>query len=175
MENRNGLMAIVTGPGTSDRQEVDTAFQGHPSEADLTTGEVSALHWGIKESFRIYIAGVEGVIEQTGVERAEDGFCFPLSDREGATFHFSGSVRMKAHGGLLDVHIESPALRFLPDMVELSIAPVGQEPVVVATGDPVGPILGAVIPMRLQTSATFLFDHTYSAGTELDPVRLEGR
>lgn len=142
---------------------------------DPLSGEVAALHWGIKASFRVYIAGVEGVVEQTGVERAEDGFRFPLSDRDGTRLRFSGSVRMKAHGGLLDVRIESPTLRFLPDNVELSIAPTGHEPVVVATGDPVGPIAGVVIPMRLQASATFLFDHTYAAGTELDPVRLEGR
>lgn len=142
---------------------------------DVLRGEIAALHWGIKASFRIYIAGVEGVVEQTGVEQTEDGFRFPHSGRDGNTFRFTGSVRMQAHGGLLDVHIESPTLRFLPGNVELSIAPTGQEPVVVATGDPVRPIAGVAIPMRLQASGTFLFDHTYAAGTELDPVRMEGR
>jgi hypothetical protein len=68
------------------------------------------LVWGIRTSFREYVAALEdGRFVVDGAEADEDGFAFPRSV-DGA---FGGRVRITAHGGALDVTLADP--RIEPD------------------------------------------------------------
>lgn len=76
-----------------------------------------ALTWGVKESFRNYVAGPGGgeITVADGAVRNEDGtFTWPVAggsyDADGAVgeVRATGTVRFTAHGGALEVVIRDP-------------------------------------------------------------------
>ncbi|WP_460774683.1 HtaA domain-containing protein [Microbacterium sp. GXF7504] len=73
---------------------------------------MSTLVWGVKASLLAYVRGMGGgAVETTGVVKEPSGFAFPGTDGDGHTF--SGSVRLTAHGGIMDVTLADPAI--VPD------------------------------------------------------------
>ena len=102
--------------------------------ADHQKQPVLALHWGVKQSFRGYVAMMGGVTEAGGgVEIAADGgFTFataPDSDLavgpDGSLSgqgRFLGEVRFEAHGGMLKVFLADPMLEIGASGASLTVA-----------------------------------------------------
>lgn len=150
---------------------------------------MTALIWGVKESFRRYVEASGGTIAASdGAERSADGaFVFAAAAEsdlalgdDGApsgTGRFRGVVRFQAHGGLLSVTLADP-------WVEpgdgggyvLSIAETATRRTAIAKLDVAGRTVGADGATELAAVTTLdgmmiLGDH-YPPGTALDPVRL---
>ncbi len=157
---------------------------------DQKLGAVSALHWGVKQSFRGYVAMMGGVTEvDGGVEVAADGgFTFiaaPDSDlrlgHDGVLTgqgRFLGSVRFEAHGGMLKVFLADPALEINGTTASLSVADSAARTrrVEIARLDLSALVSGEdgerVIPTSLSIDGSFLLGDHYPPTTVLDPVRL---
>lgn len=151
---------------------------------------VSALHWGVKQSFRSYVAMMGGLTEVGGGAEivADGGFTFaaaPDSDlrlgSDGAlTGHgrFLGDVRFEAHGGMLKVFLADPALEISGSTVSLSVAdsPARNNRVEIARLDLAALVSGeggeALIPTALSMEGALLLGDHYPPTTALDPVRL---
>ncbi|MDP3748052.1 MAG: HtaA domain-containing protein [Phenylobacterium sp.] len=151
---------------------------------------VSALSWGVKQSFRTYVEAAGGVIEvRDGAERAEDGaFTFAAApggdlrlDAEGKLSgqgSFLGEVRFAAHGGMLSVCLADPILEIGPSRAVVTVADssardyrleVAQLDLGAMTSGEAGEI---VIPATVSMHGSqWLGDH-YPPRTPLDPVRL---
>jgi hypothetical protein len=99
-------------------------FTGSAGTASVTVAEKSvgagSLTWGVKQSFRDYVAGpiAKGTITTSGV--GASGGAFTFGQAAGGTFDratglgtsaYSGSVRFTGHAGLLDVSIGNPVVR----------------------------------------------------------------
>ncbi|WP_176697502.1 HtaA domain-containing protein [Arthrobacter koreensis] len=80
--------------------------------AATLTRRDTGLVWGLKESFLAYVAGCpDGSVELSpGTGQLPDGsFYFsPDPDAPAAALHFRGGVRLRAHGGMLDVSLADP-------------------------------------------------------------------
>jgi Htaa len=157
-----------------------------------TSGELFGLLWGVKETFRAYVARSPGsrivVGHGAGVSASEEYFFGPDPEPgEGVdTFdgtgllRFTGTVHFRAHYGFLSVPIVDPWVQFLGEEAILTVAPAGvyQERVRLARLRPADPIreagvlLWPEIPARLHEDGVDVFGGTYSAGLELDPVRI---
>jgi len=151
---------------------------------------VSALSWGVKQSFRTYVEATGGVIEtRDGAERAEDGaFTFAAApggdlrlDADGKLAgqgSFLGEVRFEAHGGMLSVCLADPILEIGPSGGVVTVADssardyrleVAQLDLGAMTTAESGEI---VIPATVSMHGSqWLGDH-YPPRTPLDPVRL---
>ena len=151
---------------------------------------VSALQWGVKQSFRGYVAMMGGVTEvDGGVEIAADGgFTFAVApdsdlslDAAGTLTgqgRFLGSVRFEAHGGMLEVFLADPTLEIsatdammvVADSLDRTrrIAIARLDLAAMTTGDDGEAVIPATVTME---GCQLLGDH-YPPGTVLDPVRL---
>lgn len=133
--------------------------------------------WGLKSSFRAYVAGSGSIGVTPPAALTNDGsFFFPLTDRrvgyDASTLTFDGAVAFSAHGGMLDVRLEHVTLRYLPNTIELAVRSMRRpdELVVIATLEPTNdsPILTAWLARK---GASLLAGY-YPEGIELDPVVL---
>lgn len=130
--------------------------------------------WGIKASLRDYLADVEAeVTVEEPARRLETGFAFTqgvASESDGGTLlQFQGSVHIFAHGGLMDVLLDTPRLRLQDGSGALEIhAP--SESLSIANLTP--------SQQENQWTATLtsagakLFGGNYPSGTLLDPISL---
>lgn len=152
--------------------------------------QAASLCWGMKQSFRNYVAASGGVIEATGgAERTEDGeFTFaagPESDlsldadgKPQGRATFVGEVRFEGHGGMLSVRLVDPILEIGAAGATLSIAdsPTRTHRLVVAHLDMATMTRGEagelIIPTLLAMDGIHLLDGHYPLKTALDPVRL---
>ena len=149
--------------------------------------QVRALEWGVKQSFRNYVAMSGGTTEAgEGAEQAADGaFVFPAAAGEGLALDaggapsgraaFDGEVRFEAHGGMLSVRVTGLEVEIGPQGGALSVDDHGRRTVVAkldlsaAQKDEDG---GLTIPAALAMDGIqWLGDH-YPMLTPLDPVRL---
>jgi hypothetical protein len=160
------------------------------SSPGLAGRQVAVLSWGLKESFRNYVAATGGAIEPGGgAERAEDGtFAFALApdsslslDADGklqGQGRFLGDVQFTGHGGMLSVCIANPILEIGPSGATLSVDDSRERPrrLVVAHLDLAAASLGEsgelIIPAALSIDGTQLLDGHYPAMAPIDPVRL---
>ena len=158
--------------------------------ADPQLQPVIALHWGVKTSFRGYVAMMGGVTDVGGgAELTPDGgFTFaaaPDSDLglagDGSlTGHgrFSGEVRFEAHGGMLKVFLADPAIEITQTGAVLTVADSAARTrrveiakldlAALANGEAGGPL----IPTSLTMDGSFLLGDHYPPTTALDPVQL---
>lgn len=155
---------------------------------DRTPVRATALCWGMKQSFRDYVAASGGLIEASGgASRTEDGaFTFApgadnsLSlDADGkpqGRAAFAGEVRFEGHGGMLSVRLVDPVLDFGVSGATLSIADGPERRLVIAHLDMAAMAVGdageVVIPTMLAMDGIHLLDGHYPLRTALDPVRL---
>jgi hypothetical protein len=157
-----------------------------------TPRELLGLLWGVKETFRTYVARSPGsriaVGHGAGVSVSEEYYFAPdAGPGEGVdTFHgtgslrFTGTVHFVAHYGFLSVRIVDPWVQFLGEDAILSVASadVSQGRVRLAHLHPTPPIrdtdalLWPGIRARLHQDGVDVFGGNYPAGMELDPVRI---
>lgn len=151
---------------------------------------VTALSWGVKQSFRTYVEATGGVIEaRDGAERADDGaFTFAAApggdlrlDADGrleGQGAFLGEVRFEAHGGMLSVCLADPMLEIGPSGAVVTVADssardyrleVAQLDLGAMTSGEAGEI---VIPATVSIHGSQLLGDHYPPRTPLDPVRL---
>jgi len=147
--------------------------------------QARALEWGVKQSFRNYVAMSGGTVETSvGVERSAEGtFIFAAApgadlarDAEGrlsGRAAFVGEVRFEAHGGMLRVAVVDPAVEFGPEGAVLSVAD-GERRADIARLDvqATGEDGAIVLPALLAMAGIFLLGDHYPLNTVLDPVRL---
>ncbi|MBE2319526.1 HtaA domain-containing protein [Solirubrobacter sp. CPCC 204708] len=171
------------------------AFATPARAQDVTTGH---LDWGLKASFRTYIAGpiAHGSITLSeGVTRNADGtFRFPLTgddfDPETRTglVRAGGTVRFLGHSGLLDMTFTNPRVlvgttssRLYADVKSKSLnsGEVEHFPNVefaaLAGGAPANatpPVVLDKLPATLTQDGAPAFAGFYTEGTELDPVTI---
>lgn len=158
--------------------------------ADNLQQPVMALRWGVKQSFRGYVAMMGGVTEVSGgAELAADGgFTFQVAPGSDLALgadgkfvgqgRFLGSVRFEAHGGMLKVFLADPALEIDATGAMLTVADsadrtrrvaVAQLDLAAMTRSDNGE---AVIPTTLTMEGCQLLGDHYPPGTVLDPVRV---
>ncbi|HYD45287.1 MAG TPA: HtaA domain-containing protein [Phenylobacterium sp.] len=147
---------------------------------------VTALSWGVKQSFRAYVEGAGGtILVAAGAERAADGaIVFPAegdgltTDADGALRGletFAGEVSFEAHGGMLSVRLSGLSLTVDADGASLKVADERGKPVEIARLDLAAAASedGAlVIPARLSMDGSYLLGDHYPPRTLVDPVRL---
>ncbi len=157
---------------------------------DQARGPVTALHWGVKQSFRAYVETVGGVIETAdGAERGADGaFTFAAAPDSTLTLaadgtpegrgKFLGEVRFQAHGGMLKVCLADPILEISGSGASLTVADssartyrleIAQLDLTATTSGESGEI---AIPAALTIEGMQLLGDHYPPRTVLDPVRL---
>ncbi|MES2343270.1 MAG: HtaA domain-containing protein [Pseudomonadota bacterium] len=151
---------------------------------------VTALTWGVKQSFRAYVEGAGGTIEAgAGAARTDDGgFTFAAAPDSGLTLDaggrltgrgvFLGEVQFTAHGGMLKVSLVDPILEIGEAGAILTLADhptrtyrleAAKLDLAATAPDPTG---GLILPAALMMfGSQWLGDH-YPAGAALDPVRL---
>lgn len=157
---------------------------------DAKPVQVTALGWGMKQSFRNYVTMSGGTIEAGGgAERTADGEftfapgpdCSLSLDAEGrpqGRAAFVGEVKFEGHGGILSVHLVDPVLEIGAAGATLSIAdsPARTHRLEVAHLDMAAMSRGEageiVIPTLLALGGIQLLDGHYPQKTPLDPVRL---
>ncbi|MFD6093501.1 HtaA domain-containing protein, partial [Oerskovia sp. NPDC060338] len=187
----------------------NTSFVGSTSAATTVTvtakpvtpppaGAAGSLQWGVKESFRTYIAGPiaqGGVTTSNGASGAATGlYSFPQSakssfdtaSRKGAV-DFAGTVRFTGHGGILDVRLSNPRVVATGDKATLvadvdskdieggsfvqsgvTVATLDLAAAKVTTGN--GTTTYASVPAALTAAGVPAFGAFYTAGDALDPV-----
>ncbi|MGW0590058.1 HtaA domain-containing protein [Streptosporangium sp. NPDC002607] len=135
--------------------------------------QASILAWGVKPSFLRYVAGVGGVITiEDGAIELDGGFGFPLTGgREDGTVAARGTVRIRAHAGLLDVVLRDPGLQPLSGGEVLIASGADRTPRVLGVASTLNLALPETAPLFLHADAVPLFGDTYPAATEFDPVR----
>ena len=147
-----------------------------------------SLQWGVKQSFRAYVAGAGGAIALSGgaVGSADEGFVFPATEggdltfdaegRPSGTGRFAGEVSFVAHGGLLSVGFSDPWLEAGPERWALSVADATGQRGVIANLDAAGAVVEAdgsvTVPAAITLDGMMLIGDHYPPGTVLDPVRL---
>lgn len=174
------------------------------AQQDLTRRD-TGLAWGIKDSFLAYVERwPEASVEMApGTGRLPDGrFYFtPDPERPEGALWFRGGVRLRAHGGLLDVSLADPRVetrgtaRVLTaetwvegawtriGFAELQWAETAAEKSGETSGEtaaerkPESSAPGAAVQMttaaaRLHPEAAPVFDGTYPAGADLSPVQV---
>ncbi|WP_331773192.1 HtaA domain-containing protein (plasmid) [Embleya sp. NBC_00888] len=147
------------------------------------------LNWGVKRSFLDYILAVGGSCDTDGALFRAGRILFPPAQNRkcprGRTdvVRHVGSVRMRAHGGLIDLTLADPAVAATADGVTLSVVARGpgmqgaeQRVVVALLGCSPGGLLDAMrsgrsLSSTLLSSGSWIFDHRYPVGIELAPVR----
>jgi hypothetical protein len=150
-----------------------------------------SLTWGVKQSFREYVAGpiAKGDIVTTGVGRSGGAFVFGQS--EGGSFdratgvgtsNYSGSVRFTGHAGILDVTLSNPVVRVDSATSGTLLVTVGGSQIAFATlnlaagslSTPNNTVSYAGVPATLTAQGASVFSLNgsgfYEPGTALDPV-----
>jgi hypothetical protein len=137
----------------------------------MTFHTASALSWPIKKSLLEYHRGLDGEVELSeGATFDGTSFVFPVL-QAGVNMaeqkHFGGAVRLRAHGGLLDVVVARPRLCRAPDATRLLTPTPNGTHILLAESDPIDEFATETGTLRLHAHATHLFGFTYPAGTEL--------
>lgn len=184
-------------PGTTPGvDQPSPAVVSEPAAAQLcVASEVSGatLSWGVKESFRSYIAGpiAKGGITQNGVSLSGTDFVwgggsgsYNRADSLGR-IGYGGSVNFTGHAGKLDLTIATPSIQVNgPGSASLIVhvtskalsGPGVDATVTLATlALPAGAVSGGAIgwsdvPATLTTAGAEAFGGFYQAGASLDPV-----
>ena len=171
-------------------------FSGSTGSASVTVAEKSvgagSLTWGIKQSFREYVAGpiAKGTITTSGV--GASGGIFTFGQTAGGSYDrttgvgtsaYSGSVRFSGHAGLLDVSIGNPVVRVDSATQGTLLASVnGGAAIPFATlnlaaasrSTPNNTVAYSGVPAALTSQGASVFalngSAFYEAGTPLDPV-----
>jgi Htaa len=143
------------------------------------------LRWGIKASFISYVVGMpDGSMSVTdGAVADSGGFLFPVRDasafdsRTGSgILRFGGDVRLRAHGGMLQVRISDPELVVDEEGQRLSIEDSGGARLTIAhLGIPSQTDGGGLeIPAVLTAAGVPYFNDVYPERTPLDPLVIRG-
>lgn len=151
-----------------------------------------SLAWGVKQSFRQYVAGpiAKGTITTSGA--GASGGVFTFGQATGGTYDvstgvgtskYSGSVRFQGHGGILDLTLASPVVRVdSASRGTLLVSISGGAPVPFATldlaagskSDVSGAVRYSGVPAALTSQGAGAFSYNgdafYEAGAALDPV-----
>jgi len=152
----------------------------------------TGLVWGIKESFLDYVRNWPGstVDLAPGSGWLPDGRVYfsPDPQRPPISCRFRGGVRLRAHGGLLDVTIADPRIESHDQgyvltaetwksdtwqrirFADLRWQQTGQVETVEHTSLDTGDVKTFIAAASLHPEATVLFDNTYPAGELLAPV-----
>jgi hypothetical protein len=156
--------------------------------AETKTG--ATLTWGVKQSFRSYVESAGGQIETgEGAGRAGDGaFAFAAAAGEGLSLgadgkpegraQFAGEVRMKAHGGMLNVAIADPEVQIGPAGAVLTVIDNGLrnprrvEFAKLDLAQMTAEGAELVIPTALSMDGCAILGDHYPPGAAIDPVRL---
>lgn len=139
------------------------------------------LYWGVKESFRQYIAGISD-----GAENVSEGaflqggtFGFSLQEATPHEYRFRGRVDITGYNGLLSLQVQNPRLHVEEGSWWLTVVDpayrgdLAKRIRFCTLGEPVTDTPDSktvVIPAQLDSVATRMFDGVYAAGTELDNI-----
>jgi hypothetical protein len=143
-----------------------------------------SLAWGVKQSFRAYVAmtGGEAAVSGAAAAAGDDGFLFPAAPggdlavspdgQPQGIGRFAGGVRFTAHGGMLSVAFGDPWLEAGRGV--LSVADASGRRVDFAT---LGPAVAEgdgvlALPAAITLDGMMILGDHYPPGTALDPVRL---
>ena len=151
----------------------------------------ATLTWGVKESFRNYVAGAGGEIETgagagrdsagafTFTAAADDALRLGPDGKPTGQGRFTGEVRMNAHGGMLKVAIADPHLEIGPSEAALTVIDNGlRNPrrvefakldLAAATTEN-GEL---VIPVLLSLDGCSILGDHYPPRSAIDPVRVK--
>lgn len=162
---------------------------GTLTATETLTRRDTGLVWGLKDSFLAYVAGCpDGTVELSpGTGQLPDGSFYFSPDPAAppAALHFRGGVRLRAHGGMLDVCLADPRVDEISGQPVLtaetwkdgvwqriSFADLSWLPAVAGTDDDAGDgtVRTLLAETRLHPEATALFDDTYPAGEVLSPL-----
>jgi hypothetical protein len=137
------------------------------------------LQWGIRESFRDYIRGVEdGAQSVSGAATQDEAgvVSFPAVEgdyTEGSVVaRFTGAVSFRAHGGVLGLTIADP---WVEARGVITIAGPRESRVPLAEFDPAESVTTAAtveVHPRLSFTGSRLFDEIYGPGAPLDAAVL---
>jgi hypothetical protein len=145
------------------------------------------LAWGVKQSFRGYVAMAGGAAAVSGGAEAagEAGFVFPAAPDGGdlaagpdgraqGTGRFVGAVRFTAHGGMLSVALADPWVEAGRGV--LSLADAGGRRVDFATlgAGRLEPDGTLALPTAITLEGMMILGDHYPPGTALDEVRVAG-
>ncbi|ALE07398.1 hypothetical protein AL755_21095 [Arthrobacter sp. ERGS1:01] len=167
----------------------DTALDVAAPSSNTATG---GLDWGVKESFRKYLAGpiAKGTISTTdGAKANADGsYHFPATgfDAAAKVADFAGTITLSGHDGALEVtfsklrlDVKNKVLTANASSKSIDGAAQTFSNVVLAeldtaavTTDAVG-VKGAKLPAVLSKAGAPAFANFYEAGEALDPVSFE--
>jgi hypothetical protein len=132
---------------------------------------MASLEWAIAGRFVDYVRSLpDGEIScGDGAVATAGAFRFPAD--AAAALHFTGSVRLTGHGGLLDVVIAEPWISFVDDSFDVTVLDSDTgERFALATGSlGDGSTMG---PPRLTVDGSDVFFARYPEGFELDPLAL---
>ena len=149
-------------------------------------GERGSLSWAVRDSLIRYVTVIaRGSCTVSGAAGVEEGeFVFPLLGAERVAddwhFAFTGTVRLTAHHGFMDITLADPEITIGPGGGVLTVRTGGEGAprIPVAATEAAQPHSTAAgmqwkaLPSQLLESATDLFGGTYTAGTELAPVTI---
>ncbi|MEV1130479.1 HtaA domain-containing protein [Agromyces sp. NPDC049794] len=140
---------------------------------------LSSLGWPIKESLLDYLAALEdATVEVDGAERTTNGFHFPVDSSRADGASFQGTVRMTAHGGMLNVEIGFPQIVRVGSDVMLRVStPSGAIDLARILDYPADDALllhsgGVVADIALTTAGSALLGNVYGPWTRLAPMTL---
>ena len=173
--------------GSSATVSIDVAANQPAPVVEVASG---SLTWGIKDSFRSYVAGpiAQGSITTSGVTSSGSSFVF--GQAAGGSFanstgsvNYSGTVRFRGHGGLLDVALSNPVIVVeSASRATLSMSVNGGASTPFATlnlaagtrSTPGNTVTYSGVPAVLTSAGSAVFSLNgstfYPAGTSLDPV-----
>lgn len=148
------------------------------------------LSWGVKQSFRSYVAMSGGQATATeGAAPTPDGaFAFEAApesdlaaDADGGLSgcaRFRGRVMFQAHGGMLKVTLTDPWVETTADGLVLTIAETPTRRTMIARLDAGAarrtPDGALELPAAITLDGMMILGDHYPPGTALDPVRLAG-
>ena len=131
---------------------------------------MTALVWGVKASLLEYLVDVGDATTTCsgGAESLTDGrFRWPAEAVAGG-YRGRGLVRLEAHGGMLDVRLESPALLVEGERVRLELARGGGT---VEVGS--GIVAGTRAALAITAAGARMLGDVYPPGTPLDDLTIE--
>jgi hypothetical protein len=156
-----------------------------------TATAAGSLTWGIKASFRSYIAGpvAKGSISLSGgVSSSGSGFRFGQSnadwnvDAGTGSADYAGSVRFSGHSGVLDLTLSNPSITVTsPTAATLNVTANGRRVAIgnvnlaaAAKSEVTGGVGYAQAPVTLTAAGVGVFSYGssqfYGVGTPMDPV-----
>lgn len=152
------------------------------------SARVTALVWGVKESFRGYVQAVGGTMAAAdGATLSETGE-FEFQAAADSTLalgadgvltgvgRFSGMAQFEAHGGMLSVHLGDPVVEIGPEGGSLTLDDPRTGRVEIAKLNLAGGTDEGgwwVIPTALAMHGSYALGGHYAAMTPIDPVRLK--